>query len=81
MTLTEIGKHVTSSNNNNNNNIYIIIIVVKSQWRSPSVVALIPEDTTNQTESQQLKSSFRFWVRGENRSTYIAHQLLPLRSH
>ena len=35
--------------------IIIIITLFKSQWIGPSIVALLIEETVNQTESQQIK--------------------------
>ena len=37
-----------------------IITLFKSQWISPSTMALLIEETTNQTESQQIKSNVGF---------------------
>ena len=47
--------------------IIIIITLLKAQWIKPSSVALLIEETRNQTESQEIKC----WLlmRGENRST------------
>ena len=36
--------------------IAMIITLFKSQWIKPSIVALLNEETRNQTESQQIKS-------------------------
>ena len=47
----------------------IIVTLFKSQWIYPSIVALLTEETTNQTESQQIKSKQNycwFLVRREN---------------
>ena len=49
--------------------IIIIITLLKSQWIQWSMVPLLIEETTNQTESQQIKSNVGFLVRGENQST------------
>ena len=49
--------------------IIIIITLFKAQWIKLSTVALQVEETTNQTESPQIKSKCWFLVRGQNWST------------
>ena len=41
--------------------VLIIITLFKSQWIETTTISLLIEETTNQTESQQIKSNVGFW--------------------